>query len=468
MVGRRSGSSMLLACVVAALVAGSAQGASYQPAPGGRTPPSPEVSSVWPATAMTKTCGPRQAWIGSNTDGVACLDTAGWKLFDESKPFPGSGFIHDIAVCRNGMAWIAGSSGLLSTNGRTWTNHAKATKNHSFEAVACDSKGRVWLAGYGILAFYNGSKMTTYPVSKLGTGKYVKSLEDITVAPDGHVWVTTANSVATFNGSTWTYFENGHGFDKEYYVDRVAVDSQGRVWLATSSGILSYDGQTWTADPDTAYWQVQALAVDGKDRLWVGTYSRGVAMFDGQSWVTYDRSNSSLPSNKIKALATDSRGRVWIGTEWGLAILADTTWQVYHVHDSDIPANEVSSLGVVGNGPMLPALMTKKPGGLTGRLLRSGVGQAGLSVEICVEYVGMMYSGSTPCSNQPFHQATTTGADGRFRFSGLNAGDYVITFQDTNGKWLVLSTQWGLGSSSQEVRPGKTTNVGDLDLAKVK
>jgi len=65
-------------------------------------------------------------------------------------------------------------------------------------------------------------------------------------------------------------------------------------------------------------------------------------------------------------------------------------------------------------------------------------------------------------------QATTTGADGRFRFSGLNAGDYVITFQDTNGKWLVLSGQWGLGSSRQEVRPGKTTNVGELDLAKTK
>jgi hypothetical protein len=68
----------------------------------------------------------------------------------------------------------------------------------------------------------------------------------------------------------------------------------------------------------------------------------------------------------------------------------------------------------------------------------------------------------------PLHEATTTGTDGRFRFSGLPAGDYVITFQGTNGKWLVLSGQWGLGSSSQEVRPGKTTNVGDLDLAKSK
>lgn len=461
---RRFGSSTVLACLVALVVAGSAPGssswaASAKASTAGLTTPVTKTT-----TALTRICGPQQAWIGSNSDGVACLDAAGWKLFDESAPSPRLGFIKDIAVCRNGVTRLTGSSGLLSTNGRSWTKH-EAPRNPSFDAIACDAKGRVWLAGYDIVAFYDGSTMMIYPVAKLGTGKFVNLLKDVAVAPDGHVWFATANSVATYDGSTWTTFENGHGFDKEQYVNKLAVDNRGRVWVATASDILSYDGKAWTiANGDT--WQAQALAVDAKNRLWVGTYSKGVALFDGQSWTMYDRANGGLPSNKIKSLAIDSRGRVWVGTEWGLAVLEGSTWQAYHLSDSDIPANQVSFVGIVGNGPKLPPRRAKKPGVLKGRLVRSGVAQAGLAVEICVEYLGTLLTSATPCSNQPFSRATKTGADGSFGFSGLPAGRYVIAFQDANGKWFVVSSRYALGSSSQEVTPGKTTTVGELDIAK--
>lgn len=466
---RRFGSSLLLSCLVAVLVVGSTQSMSSRATPDSRSPASAEASSVAipvtkTSTAVTKKCGPQSAWVGAGSDGVACLDAAGWKLFDESAPSPRLGFVKDIAVSRTGVVWIVSSSGLFSTNGGSWTKH-EVPSNPSFDAVACDSKGRVWLGGYNIVAFYDGSKMTTYPVSNLGKGKFVNQVKDVAVAPDGRVWFASANSVATYDGSTWKYFEKGHGFDKEYFVNKLVVDSRGHVWVATSSDILSYDGQSWTS-ANSDYWQAQALAVDRQNRLWVATYSKGVAMFDGQSWTMYDRTNSGLPSNKVESIALDSQRRVWIGTEWGLAVLAGTTWKSYHVSDADIPANQVSSLGIVGNGPKLPPKMSKKPGGLKGRLVRSGTPQAGLTVEICVEYVGTLLTSTTPCSEQPFSRATKTRADGWFGFSGLPAGDYVITFQNPDGKWLVVSSQYGLGSSSQEVLSGKTTNVGELDLAK--
>jgi hypothetical protein len=149
-------------------------------------------------------------------------------------------------------------------------------------------------------------------------------------------------------------------------------------------------------------------------------------------------------------------------------VLTGTTWQAFHVSDSDIPANQVTPLGVVANGPKLPPKMAKKPGALKGRLVTSGVPQAQLAVEICVELIGMMLTAETPCTGQPFHRDTTTRTDGSFAFPGLPAGDYAIAFQDPSGKWFVVSSQYGLGSSSQEVVAGKTTNVGDVDLAKSK
>jgi hypothetical protein len=170
-------------------------------------------------------------------------------------------------------------------------------------------EGTRWLAGYNNLEFFDGKKMKTYPVSKLGTGEFVKLLKDIAVAPDGRVWVVTANSVATYDGSKWTYFEEGRGFDKNYYFEAIAVDTHGRVWVATTSdGLLTYDGSAWTTEAPEDYWMVRALATDATDRVWAGTYNDGVSVFDGQAWVTYDRTNSGLPSNRIKSIATDARG----------------------------------------------------------------------------------------------------------------------------------------------------------------
>lgn len=469
---RRSfGTSLVVAGAIAMLAIGAAQSAGS--ASGDRWPASaaaPGARLANPVTkttaALPKTCGPQAAWIGSGGDGVACLDATGWKLFDEAAPFPRIGSVKDIAVCRSGVTWMVGSSGLVSTDGRTWTKHA-LPGYPILEAVACDAKGRVWLAGYNLVASYDGSAMTTYPVSKLGTGRFVNQVKDVAVAPDGRVWFATANSIASYDGSAWKAFEKGRGLDKEHFFNTLAVDASGRVWAASTSSILRYDGTTWTSLNDET-WQGQAIAVDGRGRVWVGTYGKGVAMFDGQSWTMIDRTNSALPSDHVKSLAVDARSRLWVGTAWGLGVLTGRTWQVYHVSDSDIPANEVEPLGVVAGGPRLPARVSKPAGGLKGRLVRSGAPQAGLDVELCVEYVGMLLTADTPCTGQPFHRDTTTGSDGSFRFAGIPAGDYVIAFRNGSGKWYVLSGQFGLGSSSQEVLPGKTTDLGQIDLSKSK
>jgi hypothetical protein len=62
--------------------------------------------------------------------------------------------------------------------------------------------------------------------------------------------------------------------------------------------------------------------VDAHDNVWIATYDRGLAMFDGDKWFAYDTSNSDLPDNAINYLAIDAEGSVWIGTQsGGLAVL---------------------------------------------------------------------------------------------------------------------------------------------------
>lgn len=466
MSSRRSSRSVLLACLVSALLlagsAGVAISRTHSDGSASITGPAGDP----PAASLPTACGPGHAWIAGSKGGVACLDTDGWTSYNGGwGSFPG-GRVADIAVCRDGTSWLATTSGLVSTKGRTWVNHA-ATRYTSFDAVACGAKKGVWLAGYKAVSYYDGKKLTKHAASKLGTGEYVNLVKDVAVAPDGHVWVATSNSVATYDGSRWTYFEKGRGFDADYYFERIAVDGGGRVWVAAgSSGLLVYDGTAWTVLDEPFLSMSQALAADARGRLWVGTHSHGVSVLDGQEWTTYDRSNSELPDNAVGSLSTDANGRAWIGTDWGLAVLDGSDWTVYHMSDSSIPDDEITAMAVAAKGPDLPAPVPKKPGALKGRIVRSGTAQAGLPVEICAGYLGMFYFGATPCSNQPNFRSTTTDASGRFAFSRVPAGWYSITFHPPGGKWTTLSSTFGLGSSQKLVSAGKTTDVGTIDLAK--
>ena len=67
---------------------------------------------------------------------------------------------------------------------------------------------------------------------------------------------------------------------------------------------------------------IQSLAVDNNDLLWVAT-DVGLYLFDGSSWIIYDTTNSLIPSNNIRSVYVDDTNNVWIGTfNSGLAKLS--------------------------------------------------------------------------------------------------------------------------------------------------
>lgn len=463
MTWRRAGvpalcASLLGACVLA--WSGATAVATTGPADGG-----PRPGRVLEAT-LSRACGPGQAWIAGSEGGATCLDTGGWTTFSGGYgSFPG-GNVADVVVCRDGTAWMASLGGLVSQKGRTWRAHP-ATRSRVFDSLACDAKKGVWAAAYKGVHYYDGAKLRTWPASKLGTGPFVDLVKDVAVGPDGHVWVATANSIATFDGSRWTWFEKGQGFDEEHFFEAVVVDTQGRVWAGTSStGLLAYDGSAWTTFDERFLFSVESLAVDPAGRVWVGTHGRGLSVWDGSTWTTYDASTSPLPDAGIPALAADGRGRIWVGTDFGLAVLDGADWTVYHMHDSGLAADEIRAIAVAAKGPSLPAPKEKKPGSMKGRIVRSGSAVADIPVEVCAARLGPLYTGKTPCAGKPLVHVGRTDASGRFSFAGLPVGRYAITWLPAGGKWTTLSTAFGIGSSRRLVSPGKVTDVGTIDLAK--
>jgi len=171
-----------------------------------------------------------------------------------------------------------------------------------------------------------------------------------------------------------------------------------------------------------------------------------------------------LGSDSIQGLAIDERGRVWAGTAYGLSILEGEHWQTYRMDNSGLGDNDIRAIVIQGKGPKLPGVVEEETGSLSGRVVLTG-GQplAFAPVEICVEALGSMYFGDTPCTGQPFVKRTATGGDGQFSYPRLPEGFYLITIQTSSG-WAVLQTDAGIANGRVLVAPGEYTSVGELKI----
>lgn len=121
----------------------------------------------------------------------------------------------------------------------------------------------------------------------------------------------------------------------------IAQDKSGALWVGTNSGILTFENPeslfssnactrikirrndgTNLADYLLNDESINAIAVDGANRKWIGTASSGLYLMseDGKETIEhFTAENSPLLSNNITAIATnDENGEVFIGTDGGL------------------------------------------------------------------------------------------------------------------------------------------------------
>ena len=296
-------------------------------------------------------------------------------------------------------------------------------------------------------------------------GEFEMCVRAVIVGDEGEVWVVTSNSVATLDGDAWTVYETGNVFDKDYYFSSVAVDHYGVVWAGHGSGVWMFDGNHWLNQEGRHLSQVAGTVVDGGGNLWVGTYSKGVSMYNGQGWVTYNRGNSGLSSNHVRALAVDDQDRIWLATEWGVDIYDGEKWHTYHMHTAGLLDNDIYAVAVHGNGPDLPGHLDKPTGSLSGTILDGDEPVSGVRVEACSEYIGMIFSGPTPCADNPLRQIVTTDSEGHFIFTELPVGRYGITFEKPEGGWMRLTGSFGIGDKMVLVKENEETSLHVIDIS---
>ena len=440
------------------------------PATPADTPPdvAPPATTTSPAeAAIPETMLPGeagQACAGSFGYGVTCIGNNEWINYSKSNTPLGSDLVKDIAVCPGGELLVLHALGLNLFDGTQWWNYGQGWGHGSAEAIACAANNNFWVAHYQGVSHFDSGVWQTYTVKEvLSTDPEAYDLvNDIAIAPDGAVWVVTVNSIAVFDKEKWAVYEEGTGFADKYFFERIAFDSKGNPWVVSSSGLHHHAGVFWDFYPSRDVSTPKSLAVDDQDRVWVGTLSGGLLLYEKQSWLTFTPQNSPLASYDVSALTVDAAGRLWVGTAWGLHVVDGDTWTSYHMSNSDLPDDDIAVITVADAGPALPAAQKKEPGALTGRLVTpDGEALADAAIEICVETIYSSYRGATPCDGHPYTRDAVSDAGGAFTIENLPAGFYNLAVQ-AGDAWLLYTTR-SRGSSERFLVPaGETTDLGEI------
>lgn len=407
---------------------------------------------------------PGIACIGTFGFGVTCIENNEWVTYTRDTSDLGGDQIHDIVVCPDKQLLVAHTFGISAYDGTRWKLYDPGWGVSSVEALACDDRGDIWVAHFKGVSHFNGDSWNTFGAQEyLAFGDAANNrVRDVTIAPNGTIWVVTANSVAQLEDGEWIVYQEGQGFDDKYYFENIILDADGRPWVTCTRGLLVLDNGTWRPYFNRDISSPKGVAIDKQGRVWVGTLSKGIFALETGGWLSYNYENGALSSNDVRQIEVDGQGRVWVATEWGLNILEDEEWRTYQMGNSDIADNSIYVLSIVDGGPVLSPPQTKEPGSLSGKIVdERGRPIKEAIVEICVERMFGRFREQTPCTGQPFHRSVNADNTGNFTVTELPPGRYVLAFYDGE-RWTHLTGEFGNASERILVEPGERTDLGEI------
>ncbi|HEX5222049.1 MAG TPA: two-component regulator propeller domain-containing protein [Verrucomicrobiae bacterium] len=224
-------------------------------------------------------------WIGTQQDGLFCLDEAGVVAYGKD-------------------------SGLVDDN---------------VTSLSADAQGRVWIGTRAGLSRWDGRSFSSFTARD---GLEDTSVIGVHVARSGVVWITTRSGMYQFKDNPPAQGPDATGRITPFQFE---TDSQGRrpeylgAYEDRRGNLWAY-GDTYLINLSVKLRHNHLRGVDatriwslceGRDgRLWIGTGGRELVCFDDNNFQTVTV-NELDRANEVRAICEDREGNLWLGTSGG-------------------------------------------------------------------------------------------------------------------------------------------------------
>jgi len=291
-------------------------------------------------------------WTGTWGGGLFAVNSEGERYHFDSKGEDGElnhSVVYSLYQDESGILWIGTNGGgitKLNKRNRNYVIHENNPENEDslssgkINKIFIDSMKNLWVSVYN-------EGLNRYDEASNKFIKYNKELDPPYYIPDNQVIDIIEWEPGTlYFGSRDGVTEYNIIEDKINNLDILskgtlvyALEKQGdsKLWIGTyTEGVYLYDFETKEKvnyrhvkgdDKSISDNLVYDIIVDTKDRVWIGT-NNGLNTIDPQNGEinTYHRvsgDSSKIASNTIRCLFEDSKGRIWIGMVGGGLALYD-------------------------------------------------------------------------------------------------------------------------------------------------
>ncbi|MFM7015164.1 MAG: two-component regulator propeller domain-containing protein [Bacteroidota bacterium] len=237
--------------------------------------------------------------------------------YNQSNGLP-SNQINDLIQDRNGLIWIATMSGVITYDGKSFSNmdNCPDLTNNPVKSIYQDLKGNLWFGTIrkGLFKF-TGTKFTEFNVDN---GLPNDVINVITGDEKNGLWIGTNDGLSHFDGIKFVNYNVKNGLPSNIVFD-IETDKSGKVWIATANGVaVLMDGKFINYSSGVAGFNsniVYCIEKISDDEICFGTYD-GLSILKDDHFTNFTNFNGGL-NNRVDALYFDRQGVLWIGTYGG-------------------------------------------------------------------------------------------------------------------------------------------------------
>lgn len=287
-------------------------------------------------------------FASSRQDGLICFDKNGKYLrsyIPTNDKSPDSNIEINAMCFHNNSVWFnAGTYGFYKLN--LQNNTVKPVTENSNSSVVSNvrsifpfSDKQLWVGGDNGLYQFDINSETFIRIDDPSNPKSLtdQSVYDIARDREGGMWVSTYFGGVNYLPKNSKPFEHYYpqyqaGSISGKAISQFCEDEAGNLWIATEDGGLNYFNTKTQqsaiykpagAKNSLSYHNIHSLMLDG-DQLWIGTFSRGIDVFDlkKRSFKNYQHRRNdtkTICDNAVYAILKTSQKEIFAGTAWGLS-----------------------------------------------------------------------------------------------------------------------------------------------------